>query len=375
MNGSKRILVITSEFPPGPGGIGNHAYNLAKHFKLNNIAVKVLAVSDFADKFAENKFDKAQSFEIVRFRRFSGRLKTYWRRIVAILHAVKKEDYTHIIFSGRFSLIASLFLKRTQAKIKFIAIAHGGDISIDNFVEKILVNRALLRMDLIIPVSNFSKSKLSLNINRKRINVIPNGIDFDNIEGITIIDKEFQNGYLNLVSVGTVWPRKGHHNVFNALPEIISDYPEVNYDIIGKLADLSRIKIFLEDEAFMKRLRVHGLISNEKMYKILLQSQIFILLSEAQSSGDFEGFGIAILEANYFGLPAIGSKNCGIEDSINNGFSGILVDPHSPKEIKEAVKKIMNNYSKFSEGARTWSMQHHWSKIILRYIEAINSIN
>ena len=32
--GIKNILFISSEFPPGPGGIGNHAWNLCK--ELNN---------------------------------------------------------------------------------------------------------------------------------------------------------------------------------------------------------------------------------------------------------------------------------------------------------------------------------------------------
>ncbi|MEZ4824449.1 MAG: glycosyltransferase [Ignavibacteria bacterium] len=51
-----------------------------------------------------------------------------------------------------------------------------------------------------------------------------------------------------------------------------------------------------------------------------------------------------MIEANYFGLPAIGSKNSGLEDSINNGVSGILVDPKDPAEILDAVKTISENY-------------------------------
>ena len=35
---SKRNLIHSSEFPPGPGGIGNHAYNLAKI--LQNLIIK-----------------------------------------------------------------------------------------------------------------------------------------------------------------------------------------------------------------------------------------------------------------------------------------------------------------------------------------------
>ena len=44
------------------------------------------------------------------------------------------------------------------------------------------------------------------------------------------------------------------------------------------------------------------------MVDVIYDSNIFIMLSNNLISGDVEGFGIAILEANYFGLPAYRSK-------------------------------------------------------------------
>jgi phosphatidylinositol alpha-1,6-mannosyltransferase len=41
--GSKKILIITSEFPPNVGGIGNHAYSIAKYLCIENYEVSVLA--------------------------------------------------------------------------------------------------------------------------------------------------------------------------------------------------------------------------------------------------------------------------------------------------------------------------------------------
>lgn len=375
MNDSKRILVITTEFPPGPGGIGNHAFNLAKFLKKNDIHVKVLTVSDFADDISEKNFDAKQDFKIVRFKRFKNRIKTYRERLKSIRETVKKESYTHIIFSGRFALYSSLFLKNYHSKIKFIAIAHGGDVNVENPIERNCVIKALLMMDLIVPVSNFSRTKLPSAIDPKKVVVIPNGFDIDDIEKINLKEKTFENGHLKLVSVGTIWPRKGHHNVLNAFPKILQSYPETEYNIIGRLADTSKVKNYFEDDNLKEHLKVHGPVSNEEMHKVLNDSQIFILLSESQSDGDFEGFGIAVIEANYFGLPAIGSKSSGLEDAISNGVSGVLVNPHDPDEVDAAIKTIKNNYQTFSSSAREWAMKHHWSKIIHRYINAIEGIN
>ncbi|HAI19011.1 MAG TPA: hypothetical protein DCM10_13880 [Xanthomarina gelatinilytica] len=39
----KNILIVTSEFPPQPGGIGTHAYYLALHLVKNGYGVTVIS--------------------------------------------------------------------------------------------------------------------------------------------------------------------------------------------------------------------------------------------------------------------------------------------------------------------------------------------
>jgi phosphatidyl-myo-inositol dimannoside synthase len=370
LNHYKKVLLISSEFPPGPGGIGNHAFHLANNLDRNNINVKVLTISDYADQQSEEKFDAGLNFKIIRFRRFKSRIKTYKTRVNIISETLKNEEFTHVIFSGKFPLLTSLLLKKH--KRKFIAIAHGAEVNSGNPVERFFVNKSLSRMDLIIPVSKYTKSKLNPDLGDEKIVVIPNGFDFTNIGQIKIKEKFFQNGNLDLVTVGTVWPRKGQHNVINALPEILLSHPKAIYHIIGRLVDLSLVKNSFGNEKFREHLKIHGSVPNDEMQNILNESQIFILLSESQTSGDFEGFGIAVLEANYFGLPAIGSKNSGLEDAIKNGVSGLTVDPKNGREVSEAVNTIAKNYPEYSKGARQWAEQHHWSNIIKRYIEAFD---
>ena len=377
MSGFKNYLMLTTEFPPGPGGIGNHSYNLAKYLSINEIPVTVLAVSDFANEYEKNEFDKYQNFKIKRFERYSNRLKTYRERISLIKKTIRDEKFSHIIFSGRSSLMAMLLLKGLKGNTKFISIAHGGDINAENKFEKTLVNRALEMSDLIIPVSRFSGSKIDEKIDKKKIKVIPNGFDMDMSAHIEFLkDKRDKiTGAVKLISVGTIWPRKGHHNVLESLPEIIEDHPGTTYTIVGRNADTSLCDKYFADEKIKGSINKAGQISNEKMYELLNDSDIFILLSETQSSGDFEGFGIAVIEANHFGLPAIGTFNSGLEDSIKDGVSGILVDPKNKEQIRKAIDTICNNYESFSRGAKEWAEEHHWTVIIKKYLNAIDNIN
>lgn len=377
LSGYNNYLILTTEFPPGPGGIGNHSYNLAKYLSLNEKPVTVLAVSDFADDNEKDEFDRKQGFKIIRFERYNSRLRTYRERISLLKKKIRDEKFSHIIFSGRSSLMAMLLLKGMKGNTKFISIAHGGDINAENKIEKTMVNRALEMSDLIIPVSRFSGSKIDDRISKNKIHVIPNGFDMDMSAHIELVkDRRHKiKGAVKLISVGTIWPRKGHHNVLETLPEIIEDHPGSTYTIVGRNADTSLCEKYFDDEKIKSSITKAGQISNEKMYELLNDSDIFILLSETQSSGDFEGFGIAVIEANHFGLPAIGSFNSGLEDSIKDGVSGILVDPKNKQQIRKAVNTICDNYEGFSRGARQWAEEHHWSVIIKKYINAIDNIN
>ena len=53
----KSILLITSEFPPQPGGIGNHAYYLALYLSKKGYEVQVIADQRDEDNSDEIEFD------------------------------------------------------------------------------------------------------------------------------------------------------------------------------------------------------------------------------------------------------------------------------------------------------------------------------
>ena len=105
--------------------------------------------------------------------------------------------------------------------------------------------------------------------------------------------------------------------------------------------------------------------------ELLQQADVFVMLSETTKSGDAEGFGIAILEANAIGIPAIGSLGCGIEDAIDNGVSGKLINPKDPNEFADALEEILNNYETYSQNAITWSQDFKWDKVIKLYLDIL----
>jgi hypothetical protein len=58
-----RVLVLSTEFPPGPGGIGTHAYQLASGLHERGWQVLVLTRQDVANDNEIEAFNRQQPFE------------------------------------------------------------------------------------------------------------------------------------------------------------------------------------------------------------------------------------------------------------------------------------------------------------------------
>jgi trehalose synthase len=56
-----------------------------------------------------------------------------------------------------------------------------------------------------------------------------------------------------------------------------------------------------------------------------------------------EGFGLTVAEAMWKGRPTLGSRVGGIQDQIEPGESGLLVDPTDPADIGSAVESVLSD--------------------------------
>ena len=359
------IVIVTSEFPPQPGGIGNHAYNLAQQLHNSGCVVRVIADQRSNSGKEEAKYDQSLDFTVERIQLKNRRFRMYISRVIKTFKSFN--DATHVIATGKFALwnvaFCSFFFNR-----KTLAIIHGTEVNFKNYIVRNAINFSLRRFDKIVAVSNYTKQFVT-HLN-KEIIVIPNGIDLSKWVRNSSSSKVLKGDPI-LVTVGRVSTRKGQLNVIKHLPELVKKYPELHYHCIG---------ISSEADAFIKEakklnvissLTFHGSVDDTTLKQYLVESDVFVMLSAESNSGDVEGFGIAILEANALGIPAIGSLGCGIEDAISQKESGILVNPNDTIGFIKALEAILNQKEKYKLGAKEWATKHNWSFIIQRYLEVL----
>jgi phosphatidylinositol alpha-1,6-mannosyltransferase len=378
----KRILLVASEFPPGPGGIGYHAFCLAK--ELTHFAsLTVLCNGDYTNKNEISIFDQNQHFKIVRFPRIG--LLTALLRVLIVLREIRKVKPDSVIYTGLFSLWLINFTKlKTNRKTNHISIIHGHEPIFGGKLKKAVTKFSLQKFDNHVAVSRFAKSNLVKTLkeesNFDHIHVVPNGIDLSELSKWSSLSKSQNDllvpmleGFPKLLTVGHTSRRKGQHNVIRAMPEILKLYPKCYYYIVGR--DVNNDGLFQLAKKLGVSQRVCFIPPIKNHYDLSYyyeKADIFMLLSENQENGDVEGFGIVALEANYFGCPVIGAKGCGVEDAVQNNENGFLVEIKSIGEITSRINEILSRKEEFSIKSANWALSLNWNRIINKYEDIIN---
>jgi phosphatidylinositol alpha-1,6-mannosyltransferase len=161
--------------------------------------------------------------------------------------------------------------------------------------------------------------------------------------------------------------------VIGALPNLVAKYPDICYHIVGRPVNqrfLENLALNLGVENYVV---FHGRVKNhEDLDHFYQNADIFMLLSENQPDGDVEGYGIVALEANEFGLPVVGAKFCGVEDAVDHGVTGYLVDGNNTVEVTKAVVSCIENRVELRKGSMVWAEKHQWSEIVQQYEAILN---
>lgn len=117
-------------------------------------------------------------------------------------------------------------------------------------------------------------------------------------------------------------------------------------------------------EAYCDRIesaRFHGFVSEERKVELLQRAWVFLAPSRV------EGWGIAVLEANACGTPAVGSDVDGLRDSIRDGETGLLADGSDPAAFADRVATLLDDdarRTRYGARAREWAEAHSWDDAV-----------
>lgn len=131
---------------------------------------------------------------------------------------------------------------------------------------------------------------------------------------------------------------KGIQDLLEAIRTIGSHHiPEIHFLIAGNGSEMNRMQLLAEEHKIDKLTTFLGWANSEKKMELFRTVDAFILPSH------FEGFPNALMEAMASELPCIATRVGAVEDIIENGVNGILIDAKHPEQIAEAIIRVAGN--------------------------------
>lgn len=193
---------------------------------------------------------------------------------------------------------------------------------------KVRMLKAISNATRIFSVADsLKKHVLSLGANADKIRVVGNGVDIHKFYPLDRVQERVELSIpvdsKVLISVGALVDRKGFHRVIETLPELVKQYPDLIYLIVGGESPEGNIKDELIHQVKILKLgsnvRFLGALSSEQLKKPLSTADIFVL------STANEGWANVFLEALACGLPVVTTDVGGNREVINNDDLGTIV--------------------------------------------------
>ena len=175
-----------------------------------------------------------------------------------------------------------------------------------------------------------------LNI-QKNVLVIPNMI---NRERYTI-RKETHDTFCFLTA-GTLKKIKSMDLVIRAFGEEFAKDEPVRLLIAGDGVERSHLENLVDELGEKDRITFYGEYQIDEAGQIFSQSDAFVL------TGKFETFGIVYVEAQFCGLPCIGTEGQGADDSIDD-TNGFLVPYGNISRLRRAMRHLYRESASYSK--------------------------
>ncbi len=177
---------------------------------------------------------------------------------------------------------------------------------------------------------------------RQKTKLIPRGVDLQKFSPKPITHGYYRqqfgiaNDELVISCVAQLVPVKDHPNLIRAADHL----PGVHLLLAGSTNDETYVNE-LQKQVEINGLsdRVHFLGKVSDIPALLAETDIFVL--PTKGSGRMEGCPVALLEAMACGKACVATDIPGSRDIIEDGISGLLVEPENADALAEAIKRLI----------------------------------
>jgi len=333
-----KIIYIPLDVFKTTGGIQSFNKSFLKSLSeiAKNCNLKIKCLSLYDDDYQPNEYVSIEHF--VGFKGY---------RIKFLLLSIYESRNADKVIFGHINLSILALIIKIILRRKILIVTHGVEVwNSLSFIKKY----CLLKSDLILSVSEFTKNQIAKNFNldTRKIIIFRNTLD-PYFKVPTCFDKSNQilqkyniskknKILLTVCRLSSEEKYKGYDRVIKILPDILVEYPDVKYLIVGKgdLNEIERVSTLIKKLKLNENVILIGYVTNKELIDFYLSSDVFILPSKG------EGFGIVIIEALACGRPVIVGNKDGSKEAVMDGKLGTLIDPEDENQLKDSILRVLN---------------------------------
>jgi glycosyltransferase involved in cell wall biosynthesis len=339
-----RLCFICNEYPPGPhGGIGTLTQSLARALREDGCDVRV--VGAYGEEYPAADREEDERVTVIRLResrRPGAWLWARWRlyRMVAEWARAGEIDLVEVAdwqgWAAGWPSLPVPVVARLNGSGTFFAREFSRPLRRSTFL---LERSSLRRADSWCAPSRYvARAATDLfGLVRPVEAIIPNPVEGTGFVGAQVRDPNL------VVFSGTLTPKKGVAELFEAWPLVLRRRPDARLHLFGK--DTRRdeggtIRESLEeslDPALRSTVRFHGHVGRAELFQAYDRAAVGVFPSFA------EAFALAPLEAMGRGCPTILSRRGFCPEQISDGREALLVDPSRPDEIAQAILRVLDD--------------------------------
>jgi len=366
-----KVVQVCPFFYPVKGGMERYVFHLSEG--LVNLGHSVQIVTSDRTHEGQRIKRSTENFDGIPVKRE----KTIFQRgfftiFPSLWHTLKKtnHDLIHIhAYRHPHTEIATRFAKKYDKKI--ILTPHGtyqeaAILPLDYAVYYRLYDvcarfTVLKKIDGVIALTNYEKGMLvKRGANEDAISVIPPIIPINVVEktkeiGLPGLQDKFVIGYISRIHY-----LKGLDFLIKSLAHIKDE--DWVLLLAGKdegcLYDLLKLA---EKEGVREKIRYLGYVSEDKKQVLLNNMDLFVLPTRT------EGFGLALLEAQRFGVPCIATDVLPLREVVLEGKTGFLVPYGDTKLFASRVEALIRNEKlrrRLSRNAEEWAKKFSWMNVV-----------
>ena len=180
----------------------------------------------------------------------------------------------------------------------------------------------------VICVSEKVRSEVLQGAAPVHANVIYNGTDPDRFSPGSEVGR-------TVLSVGNLIPIKGHELLLRSIAALQEKHPDVTCEIVGEGPERGRLAALSQELGLGDKVRLLGRRSRAEVAEAMRSCTIFALPSR------YEALGCVYLEAMSAEKPVIGCTGQGIQELIQPGVNGLLIEPNNLNELSRSLSMLL----------------------------------